>query len=58
MIVDKDGKAAQRRLQTHGMTATDWIVTGELTDGDQVIVEGLQKVQAGAPAKAVPATQP
>jgi membrane fusion protein (multidrug efflux system) len=58
MVVDKDGKVAQRRLQTHGTTATDWIVTGELADGDQVIVEGLQKVQAGAPAKAVPAAQP
>lgn len=58
LVVDKTNKVAQRRVQTHGMTATDWIVTGDLVDGDRVIVEGLQKVQAGAPAKAVSAAQP
>lgn len=56
MVVDGDGKVAQRRLQTHGMTRSDWIVTGDLADGDQVIVEGLQKVHPGAPAKPVPMT--
>jgi membrane fusion protein (multidrug efflux system) len=53
LIVGADGKVAQRRLQTHGMTRTGWIVTGELAEGDQVIIEGLQKVQPGAMAKAV-----
>lgn len=58
MVVDGTGTVAQRRLQTHGMTRTDWIVTGDLADGDQVIVEGLQKVKPGAPAKAVPLSAP
>ena len=58
LVVGTDGKVAQRRLQTHGMTRTGWIVTGDLKDGDQVIVEGLQKVQPGAMAKAVPAAAP
>jgi membrane fusion protein (multidrug efflux system) len=40
------------------MTRTGWIVTGDLADGDQVIVEGLQKVKPGAMAKAVPAAAP
>jgi membrane fusion protein (multidrug efflux system) len=58
LIVGADGKVAQRRLEIHGMTRSDWIVTGDLADGDQVIVEGLQKVQPGASAKAVPAQAP
>jgi len=55
LIVGADGKVAQRRLQTHGMTRTGWIVTGDLADGDRVIDEGLQKVQPGAAATVAPA---
>jgi membrane fusion protein (multidrug efflux system) len=58
LVVGADGTVAQRRLQTHGMTRTGWIVTGDLADADRVIVEGLQKVQPGAMAKAVPAAAP
>ena len=58
LVVGADGKVAQRRLEVHGMTRSEWIVTGDLGDGDQVIVEGLQKVQPGATAKAVPANAP
>ena len=50
-----DGMVQQRRVELEGMTVSDWIVTGELKDGDQVIVAGLQKVRPGTPAKAVPA---
>jgi len=53
--VGKDGKVAEQRVQTHGMTRSNWIVTGKL-EGEQVIVEGLQKVRPGASAKAVPAS--
>jgi membrane fusion protein (multidrug efflux system) len=55
LAVDAGGKVVMHRLQTHGMTRSDWIVTGELSAGDRVIVAGLQKVQPGATAKAVPA---
>jgi len=55
LVVGADGKVAQRRLQTHGMTRTGWIVTGDLADADRVIVEGLQKVQPGGSATTVPA---
>jgi len=58
LSVDADGKVAQHRLQTHGMTRTGWIVTGDLGNGDRVIVEGVQKVQPGAAARAVPANPP
>ena len=55
MVVDAGGKVEQARVETHGMTRTDWIVTGKLADGAQVIVDGLQKVRPGAMVKVVPA---
>jgi membrane fusion protein (multidrug efflux system) len=55
LAVGSAGKVERRRVETHGMTRTDWVVTGELTDGDQVIVSGLQKVHPGGVARAVPA---
>lgn len=54
LVVTADGKVEQRRVQTNGMTLTDWIVSGDLADGEQVIVEGLQKVKPGAIAVATP----
>jgi membrane fusion protein (multidrug efflux system) len=57
LTVDPEGKVARRRLQTHGMTRTGWIVTGELGQGEQVIVEGVQKVQPGGDATAVVAEE-
>jgi len=58
LVVGADGKVAQRRIEIHGMTNSQWIVKGDLGDGDQVIVEGLQRVRPGATAKAVSATAP
>ena len=58
LVVGADGKVAQRRVAIHGMTNSQWIVKGALGDGDRVIVEGLQRVQPGARAKAVPANPP
>jgi len=55
LVVNVDGKVDQRRVETHGMTRTDWIITGSLADGDQVIVSGLQKVKAGGEARVEPA---
>jgi len=58
LTVDADGKVGKRRLQPHGMTRADWIVTGDLSDGDRVIIEGVQKVQPGGTATTVPAAAP
>ena len=54
MVVGTDGKVQQRRVESHGMTRSDWILTGDLADGDQVIVAGLQKVKPGAVATVAP----
>ena len=55
LVVGADGKVEQRRVEIHGMTHSQWILKGGLDDGDQVIVEGLQRVKPGASAKAVTA---
>ncbi|MCG6863416.1 MAG: efflux RND transporter periplasmic adaptor subunit [Chromatiaceae bacterium] len=54
LVLNDAGKVEQRRVETRGMTREDWIVTGSLADGDQVIVSGLQKVEPGAEAKIAP----
>jgi membrane fusion protein (multidrug efflux system) len=51
MILGADGKVAQRILTTGGTYGNTWLVTSGLAAGDQVIVEGLQKVKVGGPAK-------
>ncbi|HTX24112.1 MAG TPA: efflux RND transporter periplasmic adaptor subunit [Steroidobacteraceae bacterium] len=52
--VGDDGRVAQKRVQADAMSGTDWIVTQGLADGDQVIVSGVDKVRAGALARAIP----
>ncbi len=53
MVVNGEGKVEVRQVVTNGTTQDAWIVTGALKDGDQVILEGMQKVQPGGDAKAV-----
>lgn len=57
MVVGQDGTVARKDVQTASAAAGDWVVTGGLANGDQVIVAGLQKVKAGAPATTVPWTR-
>lgn len=54
MVVGKDGKVVRKNVVTGDARDGQWLVTEGLAAGDQVIVAGLQKVQEGAPAKAVP----
>ncbi len=43
-----------RNVTTGESYGNDWIVTGGLESGDQVIVAGLQGAREGGQAKAVP----
>ncbi|MFS8137294.1 MAG: efflux RND transporter periplasmic adaptor subunit [Thermomonas sp.] len=54
LVVGKDGKVARKGITTKFMQGSDWIVTEGVTPGDQVIVSGLQRVQAGQAAKIAP----
>jgi membrane fusion protein (multidrug efflux system) len=53
MIVDQDGTAAQRQVQVSRTIGSRWLIDSGLAPGDQVVVEGLQKIRPGAPLKPV-----
>ena len=54
MVVGADGKVEARMIKIGQAIGNKWIVTDGLKAGEQVIVEGLQKVQPGTVAKPVP----
>jgi membrane fusion protein (multidrug efflux system) len=54
LIVDAEGKVVPRPITTGAMAGADFIVTDGLKGGEQVIVNGLQKVRPGAVVKPVP----
>jgi len=58
LVVGADGKVAQKRVDTVSVVDNDWVISGGLADGDQVIVSGLQKVQPGGDAKAAVVPEP
>ncbi|MFG6413556.1 efflux RND transporter periplasmic adaptor subunit [Roseateles sp. DC23W] len=51
-MVVKDGKAEARQLQTGAVINGQWLVTSGLTAGDQLIVDGMQRLRPGAPVQA------
>ena len=53
MVVDAESKAALRPVKTGDMSEGDFVIEEGLKPGDQVIVNGLQKIRPGAPVKAV-----
>ncbi|MBP8226699.1 MAG: efflux RND transporter periplasmic adaptor subunit [Pararheinheimera sp.] len=55
MVIGKEGKVEARILQADRTIGSDWLVSSGLNDGDQLIIEGLQKIRPGAPVQAVPA---
>lgn len=56
MVINKEGKVEQRTLVTGSTQGDKWLVKSGLAEGDLLIIEGLQKVKPGAPAK--PAAAP
>ncbi len=54
LVVGKDGTVARKDITAERSQGSHWIVTKGLDGGEQVIVSGLQKAQAGQPAKASP----
>lgn len=45
VIVDRANVVAQRRVSLGDQIGTDWIVSDGLTDGERVVVQGLQKIR-------------
>jgi membrane fusion protein (multidrug efflux system) len=55
LVVGKDRKVELRVLATDRAIGDSWLVTSGLAPGDQVIVEGLQRVRPGVEVNPVPA---
>lgn len=55
LVVGPDHKVERRQLVAERAIGNAWLVTGGLVAGDQVIVDGLQKVRPGVEVVAVPA---
>ena len=53
-VVGADGTVARKGIQADESRDGYWLVSDGLAAGDQVVVSGVQRVQAGKPAKAVP----
>lgn len=54
MIVDASGIVQVRMLTIDRAVGNRWLISGGLETGDQVVVEGLQKIRPGGKAKTVP----
>jgi membrane fusion protein (multidrug efflux system) len=53
MVVGKDGRAEQRSVVTGRAIGNSWLILQGLNSGDQLIVEGSDKVHAGDAVRAV-----
>ena len=59
MVVDDKGMVTPRQIKLGGAMSNDWVVLGGLKTGEQVMVDGFQKMMnPKAPVKAVPCQQP
>jgi len=54
LVVGADGKPAPRPVKLGGAQGGDWVVLEGLKPGEQVIVDGFQKMRPGSPVKPVP----
>ncbi len=57
IVVGADGKPAPRPVKVGSQVGGDWVILDGLKAGEQVVVDGFQKMQVpGAPVKPVPWT--
>ncbi len=54
LIVDAAGKVQQKMIKLDRAIGNEWLVSAGLSFGDDIIVEGTQKVKPGVFVKAVP----
>ena len=50
-VVEGDGRAVQRRIETVETIGTVWAVKSGLVAGETIVVEGIQKVRPGQPVQ-------
>lgn len=56
MLAGPDNKAVRRKVTAERTYGVNAVVTGGITKGDKVIIQGLNGLRQGAPIKAVPST--
>ena len=56
MVVDRDGKVAPRKIKVGESQGNRWVILDGLQAGEQVMVDGFQKLRGPAPVKPVPWT--
>jgi membrane fusion protein (multidrug efflux system) len=54
MVVGSDGKVTPRPVKIGAQQAGQWVILDGLKAGDNVMVDGVQKLRGGAPVKPVP----
>jgi membrane fusion protein (multidrug efflux system) len=54
MVVGADGKVTPRPVKVGNQQRGQWVILDGLQNGDQVMVDGFQKLRGGAPVKPVP----
>ena len=54
MVVGPDGKVSPRPVKVGGQQIGQWVILDGLKAGEQVMVDGFQKLRADAPVKPVP----
>lgn len=55
IVVSPDGKPAPRPVKVGSQQGANWVILGGLKEGEQVVVDGFQKMMVpGAPVKPVP----
>jgi membrane fusion protein (multidrug efflux system) len=54
MVVDAEGKVTPRTVKIGSAKGAQWVVLEGLKTGEQVMVDGFQKLRGGAPVKPVP----
>jgi membrane fusion protein (multidrug efflux system) len=55
LLLDENGKVAQRRIKTGAQLGQNWVVEDGLKGGESVIVQGFQNARPGAAVRVVPA---
>ncbi|MEO7127973.1 MAG: efflux RND transporter periplasmic adaptor subunit [Rhodoferax sp.] len=54
MVVSSDGKVTPRQVKVGNAQGAQWVILGGLKSGEQVMVDGFQKLSPNATVKAVP----
>jgi membrane fusion protein (multidrug efflux system) len=58
MVVGANGKVLPRPVKVGGQQSNQWVILDGLQGGEQVMVDGFQKLRGDAPVKPVPWVAP